>query len=203
MSDSPYYKILSKRSIALQKRFVNFRVRNNPTSSYSQDMIRTYRILLHAEIEHYFEQLVIYKINQAKIKWHTKNHVSPILLSIISFTECSFPSVPDSLAEVSSKNDLSFRINKAVNAFINSIENRNNGIKEKDIVPIIIPLGLDYGRINQTLLNNLSSYGQLRGEVAHKSYKVTKLINPSDEINTSNLLVTDLKDLDNLIWSLA
>jgi hypothetical protein len=202
MSVSNSYKILQKRSKLLQKRFINSKVKKNPTGSYAQDMIRTYRLLLHAEIEFYLEQIIITKAKTSLNKWKNKNEPSNILLSLLSFTEINLPCIPKYLNEINSKNDLSFRINNTVNNFVAKIEKRNNGIKEENIMPLMLPLGIDYTKISQTLLNNLSSYGQSRGDAAHNSYKVINIVDPSIEINTSNNIILELKDLDKLIYEL-
>jgi hypothetical protein len=165
-------------------------------------MLMSFRILLHAEIEYYLEQLIIQKVNKAKEKWIKHKDCSSILLSLLSYTECSFSPIPTALGEINTGNDITFRVNKAVSTFITRIEKQNHGIKEANIIPLVISLGMDYTKIDQTLLNDLSSFGGLRGDIAHKSFKVAQSIIPKNEENLSQQIIQSLKPFDELIWSL-
>jgi hypothetical protein len=198
--NSKKYNDLIRREIKLRKSLINKTVIHNPQTSLSQDRLRAYRLLMHAEIEYYFENIVIEKINNEKIKWDNKKIPSQTILSLLAYNECSFPKISSSLSDINSKNDKDFRINKAVGDYIGIIK-KNNGIKECNIIPILIPLGIDYSKISQILMNDLSSYGSSRGEVAHNSYKVIKLINPTDEINIVTEIIKGIKDIDDLLLS--
>lgn len=196
-----YLSLLIRREKTLQKRLISNRVIKHPLTDLSQDMLRTYRLLVHAEIEHYLEKISIEAINKAKAKWNTHKKPSTALLTIVAYSNCNFPNVPSALSEISSKNDLNYRLNQAVNSCLGAVK-RNNGIKETDIIPILVRLGVDYNKISQTLLNNLSSYGSLRGEVAHNSYKVVSLIDPINEKDMVKRIIDELNDIDKLINAL-
>lgn len=198
---SKFYKSILRREKVLRNKFINKRVYNKPQTMYSQDMLKSYRILIHAELENYFENFSVQIAEKALEVWNNRKYISIVILSILAYCEYDFKNIGKRLNEIDSGNDLNFRINKAISCFRENIK-LNNGIKEQDIIPIIVKLGIDYRMINQTLLSNLSAYGALRGDVAHKSYKVISIIDPSDEVNKVNQIINELISLDELILKL-
>lgn len=60
----------------------------------------------------------------------------------------------------------------------------NNGIREKNLAALAIPLGLDAGNIDNTWLNELDAFCSLRGAFAHMSRTSQRgshlAINPHD-----------------------
>lgn len=178
------------------------RVLSNPLTGRSQDLLRAFRLLVHAEIEAYVEQLVIRKAVDSLDLWRSGRKASKCLLSIVAFCEMELGAAPPHLAAIGPRNDLEERVNRATNTFIKRIRTKNNGIKEENLVPLLIPIGLDSSEVSQTLLNNLSSFGRNRGEIAHNSSKVVQPISPIDELSIIDQILSDLKDLDAAITTI-
>jgi uncharacterized protein YpuA (DUF1002 family) len=78
----------------------------------------------------------------------------------------------------------------------------NHGIKEKNLSNLLVRIGVDVTQINQTLICNMNSYGVVRGDLAHSTYKIHKLINPIDEKNIVERIISDLQSLDEDIMNL-
>lgn len=195
---SSSYRQLVSCERQLRKCFITKTVYTHPTTVTSQFRLRSYRILSHAEIEYFVESIILNKIEREKKKWLKTHSTSNCISNILAYIRIEFPNISPHLTEITSGNDFQFRVNKVLNNYQNIIK-YNNGIKEENIIPILIPLGIDYQKINQTLLNNMSSFGVERGSTAHNSSKVQNLINPNDEINMVNQIITDLLDIDKLV----
>lgn len=73
----------------------------------------------------------------------------------------------------------------------------NNGIRGYNLLQILLPLGIESSKIDPAWLSTLDTFGINRGEVAHKSIKAHQQINPQDELNTTQILLKGLKDIDN------
>jgi hypothetical protein len=185
----------------LRNNLITKTVRSNFTTKTSQYRLRAYRLLTHAEIESYIEGLILLKINIEKIKWATTKIIPNCFASIMAYSKQEFPNISNHLAEITTRNDITFRTTTIINNFEAMIK-RNNGIKEENIIPLIVPLGIDYSNISQTLLNNLSSFGQNRGNTAHNSSKVQSPINPVDETNIINQIVQEIQTIDSLIMEI-
>ncbi len=193
-----YFKQLRSCITLLKSSFITNTVLSYPTSNISQLRLRSFRLLSHAEIEYYVESTMLDKIREAKNNYFVKNRVSDILINLLAYSDVEFPKISTHLNEVNGSNDISFRINKAINAYEYTVK-RNNGIKEENIIPLLLPLGIQYSMLDQVLFNNLSSFGKSRGDTAHQSSKVQVLINPQDEINVINYLLEGLESLDFII----
>lgn len=185
---------------SLKKILITKTVLSTHTTTTSQFRLKSYRMMVHAEIEYYIERVILDKVSTEFQSWTHDSAVPNVILNILAYTKCDFPNVSSSLSEVTPKNDIGFRINKAVTQF-QALVKANNGIKEKDLIPMLVSLGVDYSRVSQTLLNNLSSFGVLRGEIAHNSIKAHNLINPADEFGIVSQILSELRDIDELISS--
>lgn len=195
---SKYYKQLLVCERRLRRTFITKTVLKNPISRTSQYKIQSYRLLSHAEIEYYIESIILYRIDLEKMKWNTRSIISNCIAHLIAYNRAELPGPSSLLSEISNKNDIKFRINKVITTFESSVK-RNNGIKEVDIIPLLVSIGVDYSQISQTLLNNLSSFGKFRGDTAHSSTKIQRLINPNDETGMVQKIVEELHDIDDLI----
>ena len=160
----------------LQKIFITKKVLKDSSSETSQYQLRAYRILLHAEIEEYIENLILQKIILEKEKWQRTHKIPHCIACLIAYNTKGFPNISKRLSEISTKNDINFRINTIISNFQSQIQ-----------------------ELDQMLLNNLSSFGTNRGTTVHHSSKVQKLINPNDEVNTVTQIITSLKEIDDLV----
>jgi hypothetical protein len=87
----------------------------------------------------------------------------------------------------------------------------NHGIKEKNILALLLPVGINSDNIDQEWLNLLNTFGKKRGEIAHQSaasYKTTQPIDPKEELETVKKIIgkfpgiKGLKDIDQLLEQL-
>jgi hypothetical protein len=164
----------------------------------SQDNLRAYRLLIHAEIEFYLENTVKKKVTKSIDNWKNHKKINKTLTSLLAFSTRNFQNIPGVFHEIPGRNDLNFRIQSVVRDFY-LILKKNNGIKENNIVNLLIPIGIEADQINQILISNLNSFGALRGEQAHSSFKIQRLIVPQDEIGMVDSIINDLKELEELV----
>ena len=79
----------------------------------------------------------------------------------------------------------------------------NNGIREQNILQILLPLGIECAKLDPAWLSTLDTFGVNRGKVAHKSIRAHQLINPEDEFKTAQTLLKGLEDLDDELGKLS
>ncbi|PKO16813.1 MAG: hypothetical protein CVU39_06240 [Chloroflexi bacterium HGW-Chloroflexi-10] len=196
---SQAYRQLVSCEKKLRTALITKTVISKPTTETSQYRLRSYRILCHAEIEYCIENIVLDKIVIEKSKWLTLGVIPKCIANLLAYSSMlKLPQLPSRLGEISTANDVSYRVGRVISTFETNVK-RNNGIKEINIIPLLIPIGIDYTKLNQTLLNNLSSFGISRGATAHNSSKVQHLINPSDEIRMVQQIIQELQIVDDLI----
>ena len=195
---SKNYRLLVSCVNKLRRSLITRTVINNPASDTSQYRLRSYRLLCHAEIEHYIETRILRKIDAEKNKWLNQSTISACLASLLAYHTNNLPNVSTRLSDIAPTNDFNFRLNAVISSFTSKV-NRNNGIKESNVIPLLVSIGIDHTQLSQTMLNNMSSFGSNRGDTAHNSSKVQHLIIPLDEVNMVQHIVTDLNLVDDLI----
>ncbi|WP_290525924.1 HEPN domain-containing protein [Alcanivorax sp.] len=182
----------------------------SPTGDYSDrqlDRTRGYRVLVHAEIESYLEDVAREAVTQAIQKWKSNKKPSTILLAFLAAYHSGWNSNDDReneeivrLAKARSrvKDSINEAIDIAQKQYITNVRD-NHGVKEKNFKRLIIPLGIEIDELDGTWLTNLDNFGASRGETAHKTKRATGQINPEDEYKTVQSLVKGLKELDEKI----
>lgn len=183
----------------------------SPTGSYSErqlDRARGYRLLAHAEIESFLEDVTMQVAKAAVLNWISKKKTSDSLICLLAHYHVGFdmegedlePSFPDT-----SRQKVKEEIKEAIqNAFkqYNTIHDNNHGIREKNFKRLVLPIGIRIDQIDPTWLTNMDDFGKVRGEIAHKTVKIQQQIDPKSEFDRISDLVSGLKDLDKLILSL-
>ena len=188
----------------------------SPTGVYRESVVsRTfgYRVLAHAEFEYYFEErakeICIWCIKS----WKRDSKASKSLSTLMSYYGYEMESPKHSKGVIAAADksrwlsDISFdsRINRASRLFHQAIS-VNHGVKEHNIVQMLLPMGIDYDDLDAAWLAAIDSFAQDRGSVAHVSGSVNRLgsvPDPFTAIHTvENVLLPGAKEIDALINSL-
>lgn len=206
MRNSTFFKYLENRLSQLKKRFLLKKILVNRTGNYTNsesDYISAYIVFAHAEIEAYFERIA-YQICQDTLDiWNTRKKATKALIALMAHENLNLSN------ELSINNypDTDGNIAKCINLYQGTSLFKNNGIKKNNILPIILPLGLDKSLIDETWLNTMDSFGETRGNFAHKSASkshtfIRQQINPNDVYNDIEYIKSGIKMLDEHLWKL-
>lgn len=184
--------------------------KSSPTGDYSDrqlDRARGYRVLVHAEIESYLEDIARGAVTRAIQEWKSNRKPSTILLAFLAAYHSGWNTNDERenadivrLAKARSrvKDSINEVIDIAQQQYIKTVRD-NHGVKEKNFKRLIIPLGIDIDKLDGTWLTNLDNFGANRGETAHNTKRATGQINPEDEYKAVTKLVKGLKELDEKI----
>ncbi len=212
MSRSSRFITLTKELNRLKRQFLP---KINPPGIYYSDrqlaLIIAYRVFAHAEIEAYLEDRVKKVALDAKINWDNHGKTSRTLLSLLAFSGEMMDVPPDTLSPIKGskkvaleKIKLDKKIEIAVNCFMKAI-NQNHGLKEANILALLLPIGIDSDDLDLGLMLDLNTFGEQRGLVAHSSaisYMTRKLPDPADELNQIQQITKGLSQIDKLINAL-
>lgn len=189
----------------------------DPTGTYD-DAARisttalAYRVLAHAEIEAFFEDRALEVVTAARAAWDRDERVSRTCLCLMSFSGRQMSLPPDTL-EAPTENkrkawpellDIRERLIPVLSAFHNFVRSENHGIKEKNLLALLLPIGMSYKKMDPAFLADMDSFGALRGIAAHSSARssVQQAINPADELKRVDGLLPGIVALDAEIDSL-
>lgn len=179
----------------------------SPTGTYTVrqlDRVRGYRLLVHAEFEAFLEDRVRQVANGVLNKWSTDKKLRPALFSLLSFylkqEIVSHKQLKDEYAGTRKRiNDCLTEANQSFNAAVT----QNNGVREKDILRLLFPVGLKNTEIDGVWLSTIDSFGVNRGEVAHTSFKTHQPLDPKNEFETVKIILEGLKEIDSILTKLA
>jgi hypothetical protein len=181
----------------------------NPTGVYPHRVItRTiaYRVLAHAEFEEYIEKRV-WDLALSSIRTlETTGRVNRVVACLIAFSGQKQDFPPETLAPPSGtqrpswdiKIELSEKAKSSLN-ILNWIIDQNHGMKEKNLLALLLPVGIQPSQLDVTWLSTVNSFSQQRGIFAHRSissYRATLLPNPQDELDTVRKILSGFRAVD-------
>lgn len=166
----------------------------------------SFRVLAHAEFETYFEDRAVEIAKAAWQAWKRHRYVSSVALHLLGYSGNEMTKPPTTLrapdvqkAKGWEAREVSIyeRLEKCVSEYVHSVTKENHGVKEKNILSIILPIGFDYKKCDDLLLTNLNQLGESRGLVAHSSASyVSQSVDPKDEYGRIKQLIKDLGSMD-------
>lgn len=203
---SQLFKELQRRLKVIKK---NLMPKNNFFGDYTAmqiDKFYGFRLLAHAELETYFEQRAIEILGSAKNMFLNgkNNKVINSLLAYIDTNAFEINKCVTSNNRASKIKDINTIVSETITKYYNEIISKNNGIKKINILKILLPIGVLETQLDSTWLSTIDSYGTKRGDVAHNSIKHNKvgtIINPIDEENTINIILTGIDDIEKNIFN--
>jgi hypothetical protein len=176
MPKSVRFRMLTKELNRLKKQFIP---KINPTGSYSERQLAhtlAYRVLVHAEIEAYFEDRVWEVVLNAKNHWDSQGKTCRTLICLLAFSGLMMEVPPDTLTPSQGSKkvpDGKIKINKKIDSAIESFNRaikQNHGIKEANLLALLLPIGIDTDDLDDpTWLATMNTFGEERGVVAHSS----------------------------------
>ena len=205
---SSHFRDLTARASRLRKHFLPKKY--SPTGEYSKrvlDRASAYRLLVHAEIEFFIETISSEVVLKKTKSWNKSKKASNVIISLMAAYHTGFDiDEPDNeLMSPKSRPKLDENVDKIIEKstqqYLNK-NNANNGIREKNIKTLFLPIGVLYKDLDSTWLADISSFGSDRGEVAHKSEKVRQSIDPKMEYDRVKNLLLGLAKLDRMILNI-
>ncbi len=175
-----------------------------PTGVYpDQQLTQTfaYSVLAHAEIEGYLEDRASEVVLNALKHWKETGTTCRTLISLIAFSGCKMDSPPKFLNQgQKDKLKLAKKLDCASTAFHTIIKN-NHGLKEANILSLLLSIGVDSDDLDSTWLSTMNSFGETRGTIAHKSAsfcRIKQQPDPKIALETIEAILVGLEDVDKL-----
>ena len=182
MPNSRRFNQLNSRVRKLSESFLpSFKTSGRYTIKES-DNIRAYNLLTHAEIESYFEDTCKNILNKAFNKWKRNNEIHTVMLNLACYHKGN---------ATDTYNSTTF-LHHAKEMHIRKIDN-NHGIKEDNLKALFNSVGYEF---DNTFLAIIGSFGEIRGHIAHNSYKVQTSLDPEVEKNRVESIVNEIGKID-------
>lgn len=178
------YRELCRRIKEIEKHLVrSFVVKNvMDLSERELDLCRGYKILCHAEIEYYFEEVARMILNEGLLCWRNEKKVTLPIVGLLGNYE-----------KIETNDNIDTKINKVANDYLVKVLKGNHGIKEENLKKIYVNLGIDTSEFDLMWIMALSSYGSSRGTIAHTSAMAQNPINIQEAIADTNYILNGIE----------
>lgn len=194
-----YYRNLCERFEKLQSAFLPEEF--SPTGEY-EDIVyehtRAYKILTHAELEYYFEEVAKAIAQKALREWKDSSRVSKPLLALVAYYPGTFEPLPELSTGNHVRMDLEQRINESLTKYFNYVNAENHGIKEKNLIHLFLPIGIKIDELPHDLLISANNYGSIRGAIAH-STRAQQTLQPEEVKRAADEILENVALLDGLL----
>jgi hypothetical protein len=200
MTISQRFRVLEKELKSLRKNFLppRFDDIGNYYTPRKIALAGAYLVMSHAEIESYFEDRVLDVANNAKHIWENNHQVNLTFACLLAFSGLTLERTPGKLSSQSFK-DLGNKFDDSFYVFQRYVRTNNHGIREKNILSLLLPIGINSNEIDVNWLDEIDNFGKKRGDFAHQSasrYTTNHPPNPKDELKTINRLVYGFDHID-------
>lgn len=194
-----------------------------PPSNLEEDRALAYRVLMHAELERYFEDSLLSSVRSSLYIFNNcgARLIVPAAAAMVHhqsrlFFEGKNGATSYYLSNSRIVRDMPKRLEDAIQAVDAAVVGGNNGIKKHDIRKLFGWIGVDISEIDGTLVAALETFGSERGDAAHLSRReiwrrfhrgtsggnqprVRRLPSPSDEVTAVNAVLRLLPAFDRLV----
>ena len=199
---SSYFEYMLNRVQVLKKTFLPRAF--SPTGNYKQTTYEkacAFKVLTHAEFEYYLEEISFAIAKNAYKKWTTRKLISKPLLALAVYYSGSYKAPPEMKSGNNSDENISERVRIAFSDYSFKVKSKNNGIKEKNILQLVLPVGIEIDQLDNDLLIALNNYGSSRGQIAH-STRAKQPLTPEEALASSTELITYISALDDILKSM-
>ena len=163
-------------------------------SKETRDHARGFRLLIHAEIEAYIEDKAREILVGALKDWKANNSVRNVLLALLVFWNRAWMA-GNQAPNKTQLDDVASGVNQAAKEYFFNLKS-NHGIKEKNLLSVLAPIGIDLRLLDAAWVAAMDSFGENRGIVAHSSVSSSREIDPAGEWNSVGQLIEGLNALD-------
>lgn len=159
-----------------------------------------YRLMVHAEFEHYVEIRCKDVAKHALSSFSQKAHITRGALALLAFNECKTEALPSSLAPPTGidqkawekKIGIEGRLKSAMDTYLKRVVETNHGIREQNILSLVLPIGVSHTDLDPLWLTNLDQFGVQRGLAAHNSSTIGALSTSMDPKTEYDLVINQL-----------
>lgn len=192
MAYSARYKTLESRISELRKQFLPKTFSSSGSySSKELDNARAFRVLVHAELEHYFEERALEIAKVAVQLWISKSKPTVPLACLLTNIVGEQQGLPKKLGTQITALTVA---GKVLSQYKHNLAN-NHGIRIPNLLEILLPVGVKEADIDSFWLSTTDGFAAKRGATAH-SAAVTYQIDPQDDFKTVSLIMQGVRDID-------
>jgi hypothetical protein len=190
------YQTLVESIADLKTHLMDFaRSSTKPYSNGDLLKCQAFVVFSHAEMQVYWEAVARRILHEAEIRWTTATTIDRVIGTLVAFRRPERVSIPGNPISPHDGGDFRKIVHEAIRAH-SKVIGANNGIKRSNIANLLIPLGIFQEDFVETMLIELDQAGMRRGDMVHKSSKVS--------VRTiRDPFADEMRDVDDLVAEIA
>lgn len=152
-----------------------------------------YFLYVHVEIENFIEEWAKEIVTTAKNEWTKNGTVGLVLTELIvhyskiqKLTEPSSDPTDDSTTAT---------VKNCCDRYFEELK-KNNGISDRDLYRILLPLGFTVSDFDDTFLADVAEFSKKRGALAHHRHSVSTVLDPILEDGRVSRILSGLEKID-------
>ncbi|WP_285635939.1 HEPN domain-containing protein [Lentzea sp. NBRC 102530] len=157
-----------------------------------------FRISAHAEIEGFIEYCAETLMTHLATKNNAKTLAYSTQKALLLYKDMNKQFPPQSISFQVPSGGTADKIRSVLNAVESSIAT-NNGVSEKDILKLFVPLGVSLNFFEENWLRSMTDLARARGEAAHNSWVSSNTVQQPDPITERSRLVLPLRGIGKLV----
>lgn len=169
----------------------------DPVGDYDEiasDSIAVVALLVHAELQYFLERRCLEVADHSINCWIEDNHPRTTLISLVAYCHKGGGSaLPETL--VGAPSSIREIVAHAKGVYSSQVA-RNNGIKEADLIQLLLPIGVREYELPFELTASLDWLGSRRGNAAHVAIADRMFIDPQELRASIIRILWQLKRLD-------
>lgn len=169
----------------------------HPTGTYSDaeyDLVASFVLLCHAEVEWYLEQRCLEVVSAAVSAWLLDSKPRSTVIALAAFAPDSGPKWLPSPGQ-SGPPQIRAVISAAKRSYSQMVD-KNNGVNETNLVALLLPLGIRESDLASTFLADMNAFGSRRGDQAHRGIGARSPLDPADAVALLTRILLGLRRLD-------
>jgi len=179
---SSHFVVLAANILELKQVYLDAALTSFSPTFEQQEMARAFQAFSHAELEWFVERVCIDLSNQV-LRESVRGNCSASTLALLTFSSPETLNGGDSLGGKKGARSLQSRVGDAT-AKHKALAEGNDGIREKHLAKLFVPLGLSASDVDPSWLADLDSFSSGRGAFAHMSRSEGRAshlgVNPAD-----------------------
>lgn len=181
---------LATRCRQLRDRFIPPYDATGTYTPEQYDGVLAFGLLVHAEIEAFLESQALRVATACESNWKLDRRPRTTIAGLLAYASSGSSRPPERVTP--RRTDMMDRVNLAKGEHATTINN-NNGLKEKNLLAMLLPIGVRETEMPADLIRDLDTFGGLRGEYAHKSAAVQTLPDPRDVVQMVARILSKLR----------
>ena len=165
MAESSLYRALGRSLERLRKHHLGFARRLAGYAERHLSQAAAYTVFAHGELENFLEDWALEILKAIAGKGFGPGF-SPMLGHLLAYRpQLNLPS------QIPANNAWQTHAGNAISSHQTAIR-KNNGISERHVCTLLMPLGIDVKMIDSILISDLTAFAKIRGDHAHQSRRL-------------------------------